>query len=100
MNDKELADAVVALGIGTKTLMESFPFLAPNHDSWSADRGMTKVDFVRDWRVTGALMEKCWNDGYLMAMIMNRAVQQPPDSLPRSLTEVCVSVLTVEDSGE
>jgi hypothetical protein len=50
MNDKELADAVVALGVGGQE--------AKSLNFYYAGQGFTAADFVRDWRVAGALMEK------------------------------------------
>ena len=61
MNDKELADAVVALGIGTQV---DYPkssdgvgfYHTPGDDCGESDGVYSKL-FVRDWRVAGALME-------------------------------------------
>ncbi len=57
MNDKELADKVVALGIGKPRLgMVGYMF---------EGYGMSASEFVRDWRVFGALLEKDIEDnGY------------------------------------
>ena len=53
MNDKELADAVVALGVGQKDPHQKIlPYQAPDSNEWDEDEL-----FVRDWRVAGALME-------------------------------------------
>jgi hypothetical protein len=62
VNDKELADAMVALGVAEK---------APCEKEWwlyfirGDIPGMTVKDFVTDWRVAGALMEKLQSDHHL-----------------------------------
>ena len=54
MNDKELADRVVALGVGGENVGNYW--IDPDDDAlgW-----LDAKEFVRDWRVAGALMEKC-----------------------------------------
>ena len=54
MNDKELADRVVALGVGSAGDGDVY-WLDPDG---SDPQSMWPNDFVRDWRVAGALMEK------------------------------------------
>ena len=101
MNDKELADRVVALGVADP------PFHVPafganysfNTEAFSAER------LVRDWRVAGALMEKC----ELITVVAERgplyiATASFPDhqgkqcdsasSMPRAIIEACVEALT------
>ena len=54
MTDQELADKVVALGVGQKDPHQKIlPYLAPDSTEWDEDEL-----FVRDWRVAGAMMEK------------------------------------------
>jgi len=55
MNDKELADRVVALGVGS-VLDDGITYLLVSDDGGYAFNPVTT--FVRDWRVAGALMEK------------------------------------------
>ncbi len=61
MTDTELADKIVALGVGMYQ-----PESTGCYESYVADAmddpdldGMDAEKFVRDWRVAGALMEKC-----------------------------------------
>ena len=92
MNGKKLADRVLALGVGTKTLMESFPFLAPGVVHWTADRGMTANQFLRDWRVTGALMELAQTNGFC-PLSSNLYFDPEIESLPLAIIEACVEGL-------
>jgi hypothetical protein len=65
MNDKELADKVVALGVAAKAPCEKewwlyyTPEIVP---------GLTAKNFVRDWRVAGALMERCQQNAHELAI--------------------------------
>ncbi len=92
MNDKELADAVVALGI-----------FQGNHFYWidkDLARPLTEIEFVRDWRVAGALMEKMVYEE-LLDMLGNRPAITLDDPVePREIIEDCVKALTTENSGE
>lgn len=113
MNDEELADAVVALGVGDS-----------DHDSGISeydapipgDTPLTADEFVRDWRVAGALMEKClvsrvdlelhlqsnyfeapgfWIKGIVMDLSDTRERESDGrESLPRAIIEACVEALT------
>ena len=90
MNDKELADAVVALGVGRK------PDCAhPDFELWYLGLQSFEADeFVRDWRVAGASLEAAKHPDY----IMDRAFEKtgsliPEESLPRAITEACVEAL-------
>jgi len=57
MIDKELADKVIALGIGKRP--------GSGLDDFVYFKGMGREDhFVRDWRVAGALMERWADDEY------------------------------------
>ncbi len=51
MNDKELADAVVALGVGRLSK------IAENGYQFEVTTNIAIEDFVRDWRVAGNLLE-------------------------------------------
>lgn len=117
MNAKELADAVVALGVG-EHCGEWFGIMAFDTalegeilDPHDADR------FVRDWRVAGALMEKA-TDTFVRDIILDRkcraekvyrvwvedngfpAGERPEishcrgESLPRAIIEACVEALS------
>ena len=90
MTDKELADKVVALGVGTKT---SFGYQANGYH-------VAEPYFVRDWRVAGALMEKfTWNefDNVIWDIFVpakESRCDEPID--PRAITEACVEALSDE----
>lgn len=93
MNDKELADAVVELGI----------------DPHAYSDGMVKFPaeyfLVRDWRVAGALMEKMTGELTVWEQIYDNDspvwivetflanVDGRNESLPRAITEACVEAL-------
>jgi len=109
MNDKELADAVVALGIGE--YVAGAYWLATGPDPIKLDSS----EFVRDPRVAMALMEKClasgidvsmslqsnyfeapgfWITGTVMAL--SQDIETESDgrgSLPRAIIEACVEAL-------
>ena len=111
MNDKELADRVVALGVGTKRVdQDYYDWSNAWTDAWQKDR-MCKTKpaaFVRDWRVAGALIEKCY------AKNIDVGIDSPTctveaifdtegfpctsaainESLPRAIIEACVEALT------
>ena len=53
MNDKELADKVVALGVGICSNGRK-----PDYYTIAMD-DLDEQEFVRDWRVAGALLERC-----------------------------------------
>ena len=98
MSDRELADRVVALGVGKK--------LDELYYSW----GQQSDKFVRDWRVAGALMEKVpegfliWQQKYpdLAGMKVQPVwvvegqtdnIDARNDSLPRAIIEACCDAL-------
>ena len=89
MNDRELADKIVALGVGES--VSSLFFLSGAHNE--------PVDaefFVRDWRVAGALMEKCIEQKIHLVPIMKSATVRlvKIGSLPRAIIEACVEALS------
>ena len=100
MNDHELADAVVTLGVGESLGLDVVLF--PDEGHWI---GVNR--FVRDWRVCGALMERCFfhqfykNDGdteWSCAVASfeqdsTRDVDVENESLPRAIIEACVKGL-------
>ncbi len=111
MNDKELADAVVALGVGVSGNNDWY--LPPDHEF-----GATSVSaqvFLRDWRVAGALMEKCAESqdpdrrtialSFGMDMFCATAagsstptygvyLERSDQSAPRAIIQACVEVLS------
>ena len=93
MNDKELADAVVALGIGTQV---DYPkssdgvgfYHTPGDDCGGSDGVYSKL-FVRDWRVAGAMMEMrdiCELESVFAWMAVD-SLQADSESLPRAIVE-------------
>ena len=96
MNDKTLADAIVGCGVGQC-----------QHRKWYGidHSGDTAEDFVRDWRVAGAMMEKM--DGELLIWPQKYSgrtdvwIVEPEkqdtdarnESLPRAINEACVGAL-------
>jgi len=102
MTDKELADKVIALGIG-RVLEESDWINEKGDYAIGGNSGNAKW-FVRDWRVAGVLIER-----YETPIIVHRAEQNyrvhSPDvinvevkiiqtSLPRAIIEAYVEALS------
>ena len=96
VSDKELADRIVALGIGKRT-----SFCMEINGSV-----LSESKFVRDWRVAGALMEKVKDREWLTNVAHDGVVfvftdrDEPYDcieiageSLPRTIIEACVEAL-------
>ena len=110
MNDKELADKVVALGVGRQGHTKSADgvgfYYTPEDDCGEED-GMYSKLFVRDWRVAGALMEKvgtdscfhinlypkCYDVDIFDNECLHVANQRHDSSLPRAIIEACVGAL-------
>ena len=87
MNDKELADAVVALGVGEQD--KGFP------DRWYIphESGALFTDeFVRDWRVAGACFEALDRAVYDMVSLIQSAelIEVRGKNWPRAIIEACV----------
>ncbi len=98
MNDKDLANACVALGVGklygpTETQSGGW---APPKDNLTKLVVYTASDFVRDWRVAGELMEKVprINVDDPLLLVMARAITNSDDNLPRAIIEACVEALS------
>jgi hypothetical protein len=107
MNDKELADRIVALGVGE--------FYEDMSYAYSYALGATPFgykEFVRDWRVAGSLMEKMssvhvyWDDIGWSCKATERyvtgkdtgvgnvdALDRQYHDLPRAICEACVEAL-------
>ena len=95
MNDKELADAVVALGVGACDVGMGY-WLRCEEAYINEDK------FVRDWRVAGSLMEKVdwaganidiekWSTGYEVAI--DGSIYREDESLPRAIIDACTEAL-------
>ena len=63
MNDIELADKVVALGVAARS-GEAYALISNDPDDFFTYAMGKARYFVRDWRVAGALIIKCLSQGY------------------------------------
>lgn len=99
-DDKELADRVVALGVGQQC-GKGF-YLLPESWDYSAIEG-NECDaelFVNDPRVAMALMERVLDEGFVFDIgqkvrIVSTDIAIPiNESLPRAITETCVEALS------
>jgi len=103
MDDKELADAVVALEVGYR-LGERFDGLTHGFQGDLLEASA----FVRDWRVAGALMEKCphgfqyWlqqyddsEDVWIVEPVID-GIDGRDKSLARAIIEACVEVFSAD----
>ena len=101
MNDKELADKVVALGVFRHwNINPARGYIID--DGLGGERvEINEATFVRDWRVAGALMEKVGrieirqeHDGTWSVDILWAKVSCTyNESLPRAIIEACVEAL-------
>jgi len=96
MNDKELADRVVALGVGKAN--QIYPdgigkFYQVDVDAdWQTSVNESK--FVRDWRVAGSLMDRM--SGKDLLAVMDKILNAIPGPLPRAIISACCEALTNE----
>ena len=91
MDDKELADNVVALGVGEYRL-DGLNDSKYGFGIW----GMTAKQFVRDWRVAGALMEKVLREAGAIERVFENALGESKESFPRAINEAACEVLGAE----
>lgn len=116
MQDKELADKVVALGVGEIDIhMKLFPYGLADTDGGNHSWNEAEL-FIRDPRVAMALMEKCISNPLSFAIRedeVNIASLQYDrgawhygggvsnvmidESLPRAITEACTEALGAKD---
>jgi hypothetical protein len=100
VSDQELADRIVALGVGSSSPLENTMLYC------IAAAFLRDDQFVRDWRVAGAMMEKVchnklmqieqWDDSTEWAVDFGGMACADNESLPRAITEACVEALTQE----
>lgn len=105
MTDKELADRVVELEVGSK----HFGLYSPIHINSTIGTMVEPSLFVRDWRVVGTLMEKL--DAHFIEKLTEAvwAVRSDKpygegktrewyenESLPRAIIEACVEALEAD----
>ena len=103
MNDEELAEAVVALGVGCTRFEHSLDptrYKIPNSHTHLSPEG-----FVRDWRVAGALLERCEviaaaksGNSSFVSDSWNFIWPNGNESLPRAIIEACVEALKSGDT--
>ena len=93
MNDKELADRVVALGVGR---CDEYPY----YQNGDNHHDLTEDQFVRDWQVAGAMMEKVRetkkgvSHGKIEDLTFNLNLRiNDVESLPRAINETCSAKL-------
>ena len=104
MNDKDLADRVVAFGCADFHSSQEFGqpleqgYMTPNGAIWE-----TEESLLEDWSVAGALQEKCLrivihrvSDGWTVTAINDRdeGITVFNESLPRAIVEACVEALS------
>ena len=106
MIDKELADKVVALGVGYTSEDGYYALNKEMYDDLHQSYLLSAEEFTSDWRVAGALMEKvsCVGLAVLVNMSEWQAMAFPPDdceafevineSAPRAIIEACVEALS------
>ena len=119
MNDKELADRVVELGVGQYGSTVGFELYYPPQKAEAGIliTGCQSDEFVRDWRVAGALMEKVTNKPHWWEVLCDRkmrievthrvwlmpansrydddcvTIHARNESLPRAIIEACCEAL-------
>ena len=113
-NDKELADKVVALGVGKfRPAINEDGIHVRSYDMYQINYNELHTSkFVRDWRVAGALMEKCKridarqpnDDGPWNVHVYNGPNKYGDswkvESLPRAIIEACVEALEPVQTGQ
>jgi hypothetical protein len=114
MNDKELAEPIVALGVGSIIELQE-PHSGSAYVLADEMIFLTAESFVRDWRVAGAMMEKClasgidvgmnlqsnyfeapgfWITGTIMELSQDIETESDGNgSLPRAINLACVEAL-------
>ena len=93
MTDQELADKVVAL-LYPDGIWQTLEVLGL--ESWAELHGEDAVKglIVRDWRVAGALMERCRDRlVYLFECDVKSEYMPVDESLPREIIAACVEAL-------
>lgn len=103
MNDKELADKVMVLGVGQ--VLEESDWINEKGDYTIGGNAGSAKWFVRDWRVAGALMERCEsieirhcgdNDDNWQALAYSELhilKEGQDNSLSHTIIEACVEAL-------
>jgi len=108
MTDIDLANKIVALGVAARS-SEAYALIGDDTDDFYTYAMGKASEFVRDWRVAGALIEKCQKiyieyigDPEQTAVALTvyaRAENNRTwdwkfgESLPRTINEACVEAL-------
>ena len=110
MKDKELAQRVVDFGVGLYLITDQkHSMLSGPEEHFELDGcSMSDSDFVRDWRVAGALIQKCQDHGWTVEIIHDGTVfvytglmdlhydvaeSEPGSDTPLSYVQACVEAL-------
>jgi hypothetical protein len=108
-SDRELADRIVALGVGASDADgEPYYYNVRGYLYNIADDRIWAYGFVRDWRVAGAMMEKCVDQAIVIndhshathstyTCLVHKSLARN-ESLPRAICEACVEALMRQDS--
>ena len=93
MKDKELADKIVALLLDFHDWGDNPGQASERYGAKNWHLPKIAHDFVRDWRVAGALMEKCFDKEIVLAHITDEAMRNMGESLPRAIIGAAVEAL-------
>ncbi len=97
MNDKELADKVVALLPDFCDWGERPGQASERYGSLNWHLPKIAHDFVRDWRVAGAMWEVLMKTEYdMVALMINAQYKVKTENMPwsRAITDACMEALT------
>ena len=99
MTDRELAEKIVAFGVGSSS-GDLYSLDGFSYDS------QKEQGFVRDWRVAGAMIEKCLDEGFVfdigqkVRILSTEIAISISESLPRAINEACVEALSTDGEGQ
>lgn len=102
MSDQALAERVLNQGVGAKTVVGGVaPYLA-DEEMWSADRGLTADEFIRDGRVVLTLITEVRKRGMMPWINLMRDIRRIPldADLEPAIVTACVEALETNSEGE
>ena len=89
--DIELADRIVASGVGVKDAFRSSMYSLGLFEGVRYEA----EEFVRDWRVAGAMMEKLmFEKGIWLDIEPDGCAYRESGDLPRAINEACAEALS------